>query len=298
MNDNLFGLTKEDIFNICINNEFPGSSRWEPENPIWDSFLPGYKSPKDAWKDEKLLMDGIKNMFWILEKSIRENKYENFVERHKKAFDMAKEGNISMLTSLVLTRFTVAKIAPKVTALSPTTWIKIINDSGIDLGKYAGIYCPMAGFGGIIEGAKRWYDEKGESYEGKIESYDINKSFVDYYHWDGVRDMLAQKIETDKVCIVCPPFGKEYEHWKGTPDEMSDITYLEWHHLVHEYVKAPEYIIMGPELKENSKDLDTKGKKFNGLFRKRVGVQLWTDELWKKVCDMTPTERKKEGLKF
>lgn len=303
-------FTIDELVTMCLSEPFPGTEKWAPDNPIWDSYLPGRPSPKSAWEDADCLRLAADNMYWILNKSIANNKYPEFVESHIKALEEAMKGNNIPLLRKILIRFTIAKIAPKVTALSESTWLHVIEESGINLHDYPGVYCPMAGFGGIIRGAKKWYKENGygELSDSMVESYDINKSFVDYFHFTGVRDMLKQKIKTDKVVIVCPPFGKEYEHWsdksKGgcsqdTLDKMADITYIDWHRLVHEHIEAPAYIIMGPELPDHQKNFSKNGVKFNGLFNKRVGVQLWTDELCEEISKMSVEDRRKKlGLKF
>jgi hypothetical protein len=207
------------------------------------------------------------------------------------------------LLELVLSRFTIAKIASKVTAISPTDCMKIFDESGIDLTKYNGIYAPMAGFGGIIDGYVKWMEKndqiaKNEVISG-VEAYDINKSFCDWYGWEQ-RDMLESIIETDKVCVVCPPFGKNYEHWvddseKGLSqniiDDMADITFIEWYDLIKKHVKAPAYIIIGPELSSNGRDTN----KCSNLFKKRVGIQLWTDDLYERF--LSKEERINEGIK-
>lgn len=270
----LFGLIKEFynieldeniIFEKCFGKPFPGTSKWPAEHPIWDSFLPGHVSPKDAWHDEKRFKAAIKNLIWMLNKSIDENKYIPFSRKHIRALlniDTSDE-----ILYLILNRFTIAKIAPKVTALDETVLFKIIQEVGADLS--SGVYCPMAGFGGIVRGAKRWFDTHG--LVADVEAYDINKTFCDWYGWTQ-RDVLAQTITTDKTVIVCPPFGKTYEHWKGTPDEMSDIGFLEWTKLIREHIKAPNYIFIGPE--------NNKGKNSCGLFKRTVGVAYYpTTEL-------------------
>ena len=81
---------------------------------------------------------------------------------------------------------------------------------------------------------------------------------------------MAQVITTDKVVVVCPPFGKQYEHWKGTPDEMSDISFLDWVKIIKEHVKAPNYIFIGPET--------SKPKAKCGLFAKKLGIALYKEE--------------------
>ena len=288
------GITKEQLLEECLKFPFPGNNKWESNNPIWDSFVPPNKSPREAWKDRECLKKAIDNLYWILDKSIKENKYEDFVEKHRKEFKNFKKGDKLRLMQLILFRFTVVKIAPKVTALKATDMLKIIDESGIDLS--FGVYCPMAGFGGIVEASKRWFKERKLDQEDKIESYDINKSFVDYYHFTGQRDIFEKVIKTDKICIVCPPFGKQFEHWKGTPDKMSDITFLEWYNIIKKQIKAKDYIIIGPEIDKtgtgSNKGLDSQGKKINGLFSKTVGIQRWTDDLVKDAIN-NPEKYKK-----
>lgn len=307
----LWGITQDMLVDWCMNNPFPGtwSGKWEANHPIWDSFLPGCLSPRQAWNSEQHIRLAVQNLFWILTKSIAENKYFDFVQKHKKLFETALIRNGKIIKSSrdllckVLVRFTVAKISPKVTALRGSDMLKIIDASGIDISK--GVYCPMAGFGGIKDAAIKWYKKnkitpKNDDYSDLIECYDINDNFCQYYGWTQ-RDMLEQVVETDKVCLVCPPFGKNYEHWDGTPDEMSDITFIEWYEYIHQYVKAPGYIIVGPEIRlnENSrsnKGLDSNNKERNGLFSKTVGIMLWTDDMYNRFKNSVE-DRRKHGIK-
>jgi hypothetical protein len=304
-----FIVSENQLVEWCLKNPFPGNKKWQEDHPIWKCYVPGQQSPYNAWFDEKCVRKAVKNMFWILNKTISKNKYDNFVKRHLDALNscVIEDGNIidsdKLLLELVLSRFTIAKIACKVTAISPTDCMKIFDESGIDLRKYNGIYAPMAGFGGIVEGYKRWIkkNDPGE-YINKIsgiEAYDINKSFCDWYGWSQ-RDILETIVETDKVCIVCPPFGKNYEHWVDSSedgisqdviDDMADITFIEWYDLIKKHVKAPAYIIIGPELSSNGRDI----KKCGNLFKKRVGIQLWTDELYERL--QSKEERINEGIK-
>lgn len=293
----LWGITQDMCISYCLSSDFPGTDKWPAIHPIWDSFLPSRKSPRDAWEDVDLLTLAVRNMYWILTKSIEENKYEDFVVSHKKAFEtcMIDQGiiidaDISFLRK-ILTRFTVAKIAPKVTALKSSDMLKIIDDSGLDIS--CGVYLPMAGFGGIKESCEKWYNrekipQKNGSWNYLIEAYDINQLFCEWYGWEQ-RDCLAQIITTDKMCFVCPPFGENYEHWKGTPDNMSDISYIDWHQLIKEHVKAKNYIFIGPEISTNksgsNKDFDSNGNKRNGLFSKTSGIMLWSDEILEKFKD-------------
>lgn len=304
-----YNITEEQLVEWCLKNSFPGNSKWVADHPIWKCYVPGQPSPYNAWYNRKCIEKAVKNMFWILDRCIDNNKDDNFVKRHLNALYscVVEDGKIvssdKKLLELVLSRFTVAKIASKVTALSPSDCIKIFNESGIDLSKYNGIYAPMSGFGGIIEGYKRWV-KKNDSFNydtkiSNIEAYDINKSFCDWYGWSQ-RDMLEFFVETDKVCIVCPPFGKIYEHWVDSSedgisqdiiDDMADITFMEWYALIKKHIKAPAYIIIGPELSSNGRDIS----KCGNLFKKHVGIQLWTDELYERM--LSKEERLIEGIK-
>lgn len=301
-----FLITEEQLVEWCLNNPFPGNSKWTANHPIWKCYVPGQPSPYNAWYDEKYIRKAVKNMFKTLDRCIRESKEDSFIKRHLCAINSCAIENNKIISGdkrlleLVLARFTIAKIASKVTAISPTDCIKIFDESGIDLSKYNGIYVPMAGFGGIVEGYKRWL-KKNNSIDkiSNIEAYDINKSFCDWYGWKQ-RDMLETIIETDKVCIVCPPFGKNYEHWVDSSengisqdiiDDMADITFIEWYELIKKHVKAPAYIIIGPELSSNGRDIT----KCGNLFKKRVGIQLWTDEIYKRL--LSKEDRINEGIK-
>ena len=263
----------EKIVDYCLTQELPGNAKWPTNHPIWDCHVGKNISPRDAWYRRDYLIKAVKNIFYMLPKD------EKFRTRHIKELlnCQMKDGKIINSTIKFLQqiqdRFTIAKIAPKVTAISEYSARKIIDESGIDILK--GVYLPMAGFGGIYRAVKSYGDID-------IEAYDINEKFCHWYGWKQ-RDMLAQKVVTDKVCICCPPFGKKYEHWEGTPDDMSDIDFKEWYHLIKEYVIAPEYIIIGPEIDKtgtgSNKGVDKDGKKQSGLFAKTVGIMRWTDEM-------------------
>lgn len=304
-----FKVTEEQLIEWCLNNEFPGNSKWTSNHPIWKCYIPEQKSPYNAWYDEKCIRKAVKNMFQTLDRCINENKENSFVKRHLDALNSCVIENDKIVSSdkklleLILARFTIAKIASKVTAISPSDCIKIFNESGINFDNYNGIYVPMAGFGGIVEGYKRWIKKNNSIKYNEnilnIEAYDINKSFCDWYGWKQ-RDILESIVETDKICIVCPPFGKNYEHWVDSSvdgvsqdiiDYMADITFIEWYKLIKKYVKAPAYIIIGPELSSNGRDV----AKCSNLFKKRVGIQLWTDELYERL--LSKDERLSEGIK-
>lgn len=265
--DLLFNRSKQELLALCLHSEFPGTDKWPANHPIWNCNIAGKLSPKEAWKKQEYLQKAIDNLFRITKYSIENDKYQEFVSRIEAAFLLDE-----YCLEEILKRFTIAKIAPKVTALAPSSFLKLLDQSGIDIS--CGIYCPMAGFGGIIEGAKRWFKERKLNYTNKIEAYDINPNFCQYFGWIQ-RDVLAQKIKTDKIVFVCPPFGLKTEQWEGTPKERNDqfkTNYLEFHDwckLIKEYVQAPNYIFIGPELKSKNKKC--------GLFSKTLGIQYYPE---------------------
>lgn len=267
--DVLWGLSKKQVFDICREVGFPGSNKWVKEHPIWDCSVDTAMTPRRAWDDDAKLMKAIDNLFWICHKSIAENKYLDFLATHKKLFDNVDKVGIAQK---ILVRFTVAKIAPKVTALMENRMLAILDESGIDLS--CGCYCPMAGFGGIVRGCEIWLKKHKIDPTGKIEAYDINPNFCKWYGW-GQRDVLAQVVETDKICIACPPFGEHTERWEGTPSDMY-YECNEWAELIMEHVKSPNYIFIGPEETNNAKRYSS-GVKPSGLYAKKYGIQ-WMKE--------------------
>lgn len=255
----LFGLSSKYVIDKCLNSEFPGTEKWPADHPIWDCHIYGRVSPREAWKNKSYITQAVNNLFYITKKSMDENKYETFVRRIRKSF---KDNDILLLRE-VLNRFTIAKIAPKVTALMPSAFHRILKESNIDIS--SGLYCPMAGFGGIIRGAEEYY--KKNKINAEIEAYDINPILCKYYGWTE-RDVLAQHIKTDKVVFVCPPFGEKTERWTGTPDNMY-YEFKEWVNLIKEHIDAPNYIFVGPEL--NVQDNRC------GLFTKKYGIQYYPE---------------------
>ena len=256
-------ITEAMLVDLCMSSPFPGTDKWAADHPIWKCYVPGHISPKDAWVNKTIVTKAVRNMIKVLTDSVRDNKYHSFCRRHFTALANLKT-DAKSICRLVLNRFTVAKYAPKVTALRASDLLKIIDESGVDLSR--GVYCPMAGFGGIVDGVKTWFKVRHQ--DPIIEAYDINPRFCDWYGWTQ-RDVLAQIVHTDKVVVVCPPFGKEYEHWDGTPDDMSDIPFNEWVSLIKQHVVAPEYVFIGPEVSPN--------KNKCGLFAKKVGIALYKE---------------------
>lgn len=255
--EKIFGISKYKVLKFCIASSFPGTNKWEANHPIWDCNIAGKISPKEAWTNPEYLIKAIDNLYSMLEKELFTN-IKWVLQIQDCLYNMDHK-----LLEVILYRFTIAKIAPKVTALMPTTFERIIEMSGIDIS--SGIYCPMAGFGGIIEGAKRYY--KKHNINADIEAYDINPIFCKYYGWKQ-RDVLAQHIKTDKIVFVCPPFGLNTERWKGTPDNMY-YEFEEWVKLIKEYIDAPNYIFVGPEINSN--------KNVCGLFSKKYGIQYYPE---------------------
>ena len=233
---------KEDMLNDCLENDFPGTNKWPANHPIWKCHVYGKLSPFEAWKDSKLLKKAIDNFFYIAKKDV-------------KYYEKVKNYEGLQLRREILNRFTVAKIAPKVTALNENVFAKMVTRDEIS----NGVYCPMAGFGGIIRGIKK-IDNSIE-----IEAYDINKNFCDWYGWKQ-KDVLAQVIETTKTVVVCPPFGDKTEIWDGTPENCY-YSFEEWCKLIKDHIKAPKYIFFGPEINSD--------KDRPGLFRKKYGISRY-----------------------
>lgn len=278
--DYLFGIHKEQVIQDCFNTSFPGTKKWEANNPIWDCSCAGKETPRNAWNDINYIRKAVDNLYWITHKAIINNQYKEFVTRiydvFQDAYGLYCDWSKLRLRREVLSRFTVAKICPKVTALSPDTAEKIIEESGINISK--GIYCPMSGFGGFIKGAKNYY--RKNNINAEIEAYDINPKFCEYYGWQQ-RDALAQVVVTDKVVLACPPFGTKTERWEGTPMKRNDkyktnyLDFHDWCKLLKEHIIAPNYIFVGPEIRTESKYKS--GKTPSGLFRKKIGVQYYPE---------------------
>lgn len=274
---------KDMLVRWCLRNELPGNTKWCSKHPIWDCFVGDRPTPNEAWKNSEYLRKALDNMFYMIHK----NDCDDFRTKHMtellkcQMVDNEIVDGTHKLLILIQNRFTISKLAPKVTAISANTVKQIVYDSGIDISR--GVYVPMSGFGGIIEGCRQWAKEQYT--EVDIECYDINPRLCEWYGWKQ-KDMLSEHVKTDKVVICCPPFGKTYEHWKGTPKTMSDTTFEEWYKLIQEYVEAPEYIIIGPEIDKtgtgSNKGLDGSGNKRQGLFAKTSGVMRWTDDMIKK----------------
>ena len=274
--DYLWGINKVELYETYFNGmDFPGTKKYPKNHPIWDCHVKNKLSPRQAWYNWSYMMKAIDNLYYIMHKLIESGKEQDFVQRVYRAFaniydvDYDKV-DTSALAKEILMRFTIAKIAPKVGAIQPSYVTRIIEESGIDLS--SGIYVPMAGFGGIVEASRKWF--KNHNIEPNIETYDINPNFCKYFGWTQ-RDVLAQKIKTEKVVICCPPFST-LEKWEGTPDNMY-YDFHTWCKLIKEHIDAKNYILIGPEQTDLSKSKYKSGAKTSGLFRKKTGVQWYKE---------------------
>lgn len=269
-----FGYTQQDILDICKNEPFPGSSTYPPDSPVWTGYSGNCKTPLEAWKDESCLIKAVRNWMYMLcmnEIMLKFNpdnrtpeKLDSLYRRYNDNWGKAllKHDN-NMIAQYVLNRFTVAKIAPRVTALSANKVLKIMEESGLDFS--CGVYSCCSGFGGIIEGAKLW--AKKHKKEIEIEAYDINPRFCEYYGWTQ-RDVTAQYIKTNKIVVCCPPYGdgNSDEHWVDTPNTNAAgySTYCGFHTwcaIISKFIDAPYYVFIGPTLES---------KNSCGLFSKKA----------------------------
>lgn len=260
--DYIFCWSRESLIQLCLCSKFPGTQKYEPNHPIWDCRIARSISPKEAWESPEYIGKAVDNLIYILNKTINSSKYINWFTNIENTF---LRGDILGILRIILNRFTVAKIAPKVTALAPSTFLSIIDKSKIDISN--GIYCPMAGFGGIVRGAEEWF--RNHKKEPKIEAYDINPIFCNYFGWIQ-KDVLSDYVKTDKTVFVCPPFGENTERWLGTPDDMY-YSFEEWAKLIKEHIDAPQYIIVGPEKTKSHR------KHLSGLFQKTVGIEWYPE---------------------
>lgn len=267
-----FGYTQQDILNICKNEPFPGSSTYEPNHPIWSGYSGNCKTPLEAWKDENCLIKAVRNWMYMLtlnEIMLKFNpdnrtpeKLDSLYRRYNDNWGKALlEHDTNMIAQYVLNRFTVAKIAPRVTALSANKVLKIMEESGLDFS--CGIYSCCSGFGGIVEGAKLW--AKKHKKEIEIEAYDINPRFCEYYGWIQ-RDFTAQHIKTDKIVVCCPAYSETDECWEDTPEiNAAGVTNYGGFHqnckLITSFIDAPYYIFIGPT---------RESKNSCGLFSKKA----------------------------
>ena len=187
------------------------------------------------------------------------NPWEGFndpILRFKAEENLAKElgygGNLlkrllngKPINEMIVDRFTIAKIAPKISRKSYREIISEIKNSGLNYSN--GIICPCAGFGGVKQAAK----ELGLSFEG----YDLNEFLCKYFKYEQ-RDLLnSNPIITDKLCWASPPH-EDKETW----GDSIPIETKEWW-----YNKVQENIISSAGYVFSNRSDKTRN---NGLFGK------------------------------
>lgn len=267
-----FGLTDDEVVRICMESEFPGTFTWPADHPIWDCNVRGRISPREAWGRPSYIQKAVANMFSMINREVygvrRDTK---FIDSHRSAFEKCIAGDCSALLLKVLNRFTIARIAPKVTALHERLFLKIVDESGFDISN--GIYCPMAGFGGIVRGARKWMRDRVIDPSGKVYAADINTSLCLRYGWLN-KDVLSDVVETDRIVVACPPFS-DTEQWPGTPHE-SYIGFHEWARLIREHVKAPGYILIGPS-ERYVREKDRNGRTLSPMFAHREQARYYPE---------------------
>ena len=267
-----FGLTDDDVIGLCVKSQFPGTWTWHADHPIWDCHVRGKISPREAWSRPYYLEKAVSNMFHMINQEVYGIRRDTrFIDVHRAAFEAAISGNPSELLVKVLNRFTIARIAPKVTALQPELFRRIVAQSGFDISN--GIYCPMAGFGGIILGTKQWFKKRNLDFKGKIYAADINPILCKRYGWEQ-KDVLSDYVETDRIVAACPPFA-DTEQWPGTPEE-SYKDFHEWAKLIREHIKAPGYILIGPS-DRYVREKDKHGRTLSPMFAHKEQARYYPE---------------------
>ena len=216
-------MDRKSLFNLCRSYGFPEKD--SKLQFIWKCNKGNCVSPYDAWHDDYLLSKAIDNLY-----SRIESDDTRVVSRFNRSDDVEK-------LWMVLSRFTIAKIAPCVTEFSPDEMVNILLSKEVD-----SVYDPFSGLGGRAEGSRRL----GIEYEG----YDINQGCIDYsetlypdtkgvYH---IRNLFNQVIETDKTVVTSPPWD-DAEIWYQTDGYELPIKPIEWWiNEVVKHVHAPKYI--------------------------------------------------------
>jgi hypothetical protein len=94
-----FKITEHQLVEYCLNNPFPGNSKWTANHPIWKCYVPGQPSPYIAWFNEKYLKKAVNNMFKTLDRCISESKEDSFVKRHLNAINSCVIENNKIVSS-------------------------------------------------------------------------------------------------------------------------------------------------------------------------------------------------------
>ena len=214
----------------------------ELENYRLSCWVSNHKSPKEAWYDYNLRFKAEENLAQQLGSG---GKLLNRLLNNKKE-----------ISNLILERFTIAKIAPRVTSMSKIEAKKWLLESKLDLSK--GIYDPCGGFGG----RKKACEELGIKYEG----YDVNENLIKLVGHSYQDLITMEPIITDKIVFTSPPW-LDKECWPGSNGSITEIHEKEWwYDLIQQKIKAPHYILVNGS-KNNI-------KRNNGLFGKRDKIAL------------------------
>ena len=277
-----FRHTQQEILDLCLIQPFPGSSTYPPNHPIWLGYSGNNKTPLEAWTDVDILKKAIRNWYYMMcfneimikynpDNRTQEQINSYYIRYNDKWGKALLEWNATSIAMEVLNRFTVAKLAPRVTALTANRVLQIMEETNLDFS--CGVYVPMAGYGGIVEGVKKWSNKYNKQVE--IEAYDINSTFCNYYGWI-MRDVTYKNIITDKIVICCPPYGLNDEKWVGTPEVNAAglQTYMgfdNWVKIIMEYVKASNYVFIGPNKEtKNSCGLFAKSSSSYNLYSEYI----------------------------
>lgn len=259
---------------------------WEPmnlERPIFvkdaeDDFrlscsVDNNLSPKDAWTNETLRFKAEENLAKQL--GFGGQLFAKFLRR------------TYTMNELILERYTIAKISPRVTTMSPIEAKTILINSGFDLSK--GIYDPCGGF----SGRKLACQQLGIPYE----SYDVNSTLIKIVGHT-FRDLVAMEpVETDKLVFTSPPW-KDREVW---PNENPNVNQggggvnsensvskpkLYWYVLIARKVKSSVgYVLVNGA--DNKSQANLK-RGTEGLFGQRSkSITLWTREDGEKIRELT-----------
>jgi hypothetical protein len=224
--------------------------RWYLWSPMFEAEFPDYgplenfrmtcsvgrhASPKFAWEDAELRFRAEENLAQQI----------GFGGQCLKKFLSGKYTP----QELIIQRFTIAKIAPRVTSMSASQCKTLLKDY-IPLLKEKGIYDPCGGFGGRKEFAK----QIGIEYE----SYDVNPVLIKEVGHE-YRDLITMPaIETGHVVFTSPPW-EDKEVWPGSNGSNTEIHDKQWwYDLIREKVKAPYYIFINGAF-ENEQHKDKTG---------------------------------------
>jgi hypothetical protein len=150
-------------------------------------------------------------------------------------------------------RFTIAKIAPKVTVGSKHEAKKHLIEAQSRWGKLAGVINPCAGFGGWAAAANEL--------QLPVVGRDINPFLIDQFGWEYCDLLTCDPVSTDYI-VWCSPPVYDKETW-GQSIELKSAEW--WYSLIQEKIRAPHYIFV------NGTD-DPSGGLFGNKRRKAIFI--------------------------